>query len=69
MKTIVCPKCGKVNFYVTTATERRYFVFNANGEPQGETDSVILRSSNTKLCVNCFGRVKIIDETERQNET
>lgn len=65
MKKIICPECGEIEYYLMMAIERHHFVYDANGEPMGETDIFPVYESNIKRC-SCGRKIKIIDDEDAE---
>ena len=68
MKRIVCPICGVVGRYFIKETVTRGLLYNAQGEPEGQTEDVCIYSGKVKRCLKCMRKIEIVGDDESSEE-
>lgn len=65
MKKIICPKCGEVKVYYVWERVQRALLFNADDEPCGATEDLVIYAGKTNRCQKCDSKIRIEESEER----
>lgn len=69
MNKIICPKCGEVDFYGVIEVIKHRLVFDADGEPNYDTEWNGIYNGRVPRCLKCNSKVKIIESEEQDGKS
>ena len=67
MKTIICPKCGKVDLYFRQVMVTKLIAYDAEDQAYGISEESGFDVDKEAFC-ECGEKVKIIDENEAKTD-